>query len=254
MISIQRVDAGRGLAVAHQDPRLRIVFAGRDERDRRRPSAEPPRRDRDPRCGLGRDRGQHEIVATESAPEAHSGERAVEPTLDPWLDPAQEPLGGAAVARFDATGWFRRQIENDRLPHERRPLLPGDAVRAPRPFVLHADVEIPAIYPDVAELGYLGGHTLGELLRVEKDATEAALTERGRMNMTITLPEVSAHTLGELLMMLQIATAYAGALYQVNPYDQPGVELGKELTYGFFGRVGYQRPDAVSRDPRRIVQ
>jgi glucose-6-phosphate isomerase len=102
------------------------------------------------------------------------------------------------------------------------------------------DIEIPAVYPDIDELAYLGGHSLGELLRVEKDATEAALAQRGRMSMTIELPTVDARSVGELLMMLQIATVYAGGLYGVDPLDQPGVELGKQLTYGILGRPGFE--------------
>lgn len=115
------------------------------------------------------------------------------------------------------------------------------------------DLEIPRIYEAVEELGYLGGHTLGELLGVEKDATEAALTQRGRMNMTIEIPELSARSLGELLMFLQIATVYAGGFYGVDPLDQPGVELGKHLTYGILGRSGFDeaRGEYESREPKR---
>jgi len=102
------------------------------------------------------------------------------------------------------------------------------------------DLQIPAIYGEVPELGYLGGHSLGELLQTEMHATEAALTQRGRMNMTIELPAVDARSLGGLFMLLQIATVYAGAFYGVDPLDQPGVELGKELTYGIMGRKGYE--------------
>ncbi len=36
------------------------------------------------------------------------------------------------------------------------------------------------------------------------------------------------------------ATAFAGELYGVNAFDQPGVELGKKLTYGLMGRKGYE--------------
>lgn len=107
-----------------------------------------------------------------------------------------------------------------------------------------ADMEIPSLYPEIDELGYLGGHTLGELLQVEKEATEAALAQRGRMNMTIDLEEVNARSLGALIMLLQIATVYAGALYGVDPLDQPGVELGKQLTYGIFGRKGFEEARA----------
>jgi hypothetical protein len=59
------------------------------------------------------------------------------------------------------------------------------------------------------------------------------------MNMTIELPRIDAHALGQLFMMLQIATVYAGALYDVDPLDQPGVELGKQLTYALMGRPGF---------------
>jgi len=115
------------------------------------------------------------------------------------------------------------------------------------------DISIPSLYPDVPELGYLGGHTLAELLRIEKEATEAALTQRGRMNMTIELPRIDAHAVGELLFMLQVATVYAGGFYDVNPLDQPGVELGKQLTYGIMGRSGFEsaRAEWESREAKR---
>jgi glucose-6-phosphate isomerase len=119
---------------------------------------------------------------------------------------------------------------------------------------LPTDLAIPPSYPDVAELGYLGSRTLGELLDAERQATSAALTARGRMNMTIELPRVDAHALGELFMLLQIATVYAGALYDVDPLDQPGVELGKQLTYGLMGRAGYDAPPDTVADPDRIVR
>jgi glucose-6-phosphate isomerase len=116
------------------------------------------------------------------------------------------------------------------------------------------DLGIPNSYPDVAELGYLGGRTLGELLDAERQATSAALTARGRMNMTIELPRIDARAIGELFMMLQIATVYAGALYDVDPLDQPGVELGKQLTYGLMGRAGYDTPPPANADPDRIAR
>lgn len=115
------------------------------------------------------------------------------------------------------------------------------------------DLAIPSLYQEIEELGYLGGHTLGELLQAEMEATEAALAQRGRMNMTIELGEVNARSIGALFMMLQIATVYAGALYGVDPLDQPGVELGKQLTYGIFGRSGFEeaRAEWESREEKR---
>lgn len=104
---------------------------------------------------------------------------------------------------------------------------------------LGPDLPIPDRPGLPAEFAYLPGHTLGELLRAEFDATSAALARQGRMNATLRLPDLSAQSVGALLMFLQIATGYAGVWYGVNPFDQPGVELGKQLTFAAMGRPGY---------------
>jgi glucose-6-phosphate isomerase len=111
------------------------------------------------------------------------------------------------------------------------------------------DVPIPN-QPGVQEslppdLAYLPGHTLGELLRAEYQATSAALTQMGRMNCTLRFPDLSAETLGEAIMFFQLATGYAGAWYGIDPFDQPGVELGKRLTYAAMGRPGYEPSPAA---------
>jgi glucose-6-phosphate isomerase len=48
--------------------------------------------------------------------------------------------------------------------------------------------------------------------------------------------------MGELLMLFEVTTVLAGALYGVDPLDQPGVELSKRLTYGLLGREGFEKP------------
>ncbi len=111
---------------------------------------------------------------------------------------------------------------------------------------LGEDVPIPS-RPDLPpDLAYLPGHTMGELLRAEYEATAAALAQMGRMSCTLRLPDLSAATLGEAIMFFQLATGYAGAWYGIDPFDQPGVELGKRLTYAAMGRPGY---DAPARGP-----
>ena len=100
------------------------------------------------------------------------------------------------------------------------------------------DVRIPPGFDDVKELGYLGGHSLGELIDIEQRATAGALARRGRPNMTVTLDRVDAANVGELMMFLEIATAYAGELYEIDAFNQPGVELGKQFAYALLGRPG----------------
>ena len=116
------------------------------------------------------------------------------------------------------------------------------------------DVPIPEAYHDVDALAYLGGQTLGRLLDAERRGTTGALTRSGRMNMTVTLPALDAHAIGELLMMLQIATVYAGVFYDVDPLDQPGVELGKQLTYALMGRPGFEMPAESATGSGRVCR
>ena len=105
-------------------------------------------------------------------------------------------------------------------------------------------ITIPKTYGDMPSLGFLGGVTHNQLIKVEQDATEYALTKAKRMNMTLTLPKVTAQTLGQLLYFFEVATAYAGELLNINAFDQPGVEEGKDATYAMFGRPGYEAKKA----------
>jgi len=105
-------------------------------------------------------------------------------------------------------------------------------------------ITIPKTYADMPSLGFLGGVTHNELIKTEQAATEFALTKAGRMNMTLTLPKVTAETLGQLLYFFEVATAYAGELLNINAFDQPGVEEGKNATYAMFGRPGYEEKKA----------
>ena len=111
-----------------------------------------------------------------------------------------------------------------------------------------AQVEIPRGHPSMPALSYLGGHELGAVLEVERRATSEALRREGRPSLLLELDGLDARSLGELFMLSQLATVYAGALYGVDPLDQPGVELGKQLTYGLLGREGYPRPDLTDED------
>lgn len=102
------------------------------------------------------------------------------------------------------------------------------------------DLEIPHGDGAPEELAYLRGHTFGELLRAECRATAGALARGGRPTMTLRVSQVDAWHLGGLWMFFELATIYAGALYGVDPLDQPGVELGKQLTYYQFGHPAWQ--------------
>jgi glucose-6-phosphate isomerase len=103
-----------------------------------------------------------------------------------------------------------------------------------------ATVPIPPAFPEFSAVNYLGGHTLNELMAAEQRATELALTQNGKPNCALRLDRVDEETVGALLYLLEMQTAYTGELYNINAFDQPGVELGKEFTYGLMGRKGFE--------------
>jgi len=112
------------------------------------------------------------------------------------------------------------------------------------------DVEIPRLEPGHAALAFLGGHTLGELLDVECRATASALARAGRPSMTMEVDAADAWHVGGLMMWLMQATTLAGALYRVNPLNQPGVELGKRLASKDLGQPDVGDTAAEAGEPR----
>lgn len=102
------------------------------------------------------------------------------------------------------------------------------------------EVEIPKAFAEIPGISFLGGHTLGELITAEQLATEYALMKAQRLNFTLTLPEVNPFTVGQLIQLMEIQTAFVGELLNINAFDQPGVEEGKNATYALLGRPGYE--------------
>jgi glucose-6-phosphate isomerase len=88
---------------------------------------------------------------------------------------------------------------------------------------------------------YLGGSSLHDLLEAEREGTTQALANDGRPSITVSVERLDAFSLGALFFLYEAATAFAGELYNINAFDQPGVELGKNLAYGLLGREGYER-------------
>ncbi|MGD8319785.1 MAG: glucose-6-phosphate isomerase [Gemmatimonadota bacterium] len=162
------------------------------------------------------------------------------------LDGQPHPTGPTPMASVGATDQHSLLQLFMEGPHDKVLLFVSVEDRGP-------DVTIPDRHPGIPSLSYLGGHSLGELLDAERRATSEALRREGRPSATLALPAVDARSLGQLFMLLEVATVYAGALYGVDPLDQPGVELGKTLTYGLMGRTGYDVPELDPGDPGRTA-
>ncbi len=116
---------------------------------------------------------------------------------------------------------------------------------------------IPHGCENIPDVSFLGGHTMEELIQAENKATAFALTKAGRLNYTVELPVVNAFTLGELLYFFELQTAYAGAMLNIDTFNQPGVEAGKKATFALLGKPGYESQkaelDGAAPDEKYIV-
>jgi glucose-6-phosphate isomerase len=70
--------------------------------------------------------------------------------------------------------------------------------------------------------------TAGDFLHGFFLGTRQALAEHGRESMTITVKEISAHTVGMLIALFERAVGFYASLVNINAYHQPGVEAGKK--------------------------
>ena len=77
---------------------------------------------------------------------------------------------------------------------------------------------------------YLIGKGFGDLMSAELEGTAKALAESGCPSVKIEIDtDNMPYSLGNAFMTFEVATALAGALLGINPFDQPGVERGKIL-------------------------
>ena len=73
----------------------------------------------------------------------------------------------------------------------------------------------------------LQGQSMHTLLNLEHQSTALVLKRNQRPNITFELESLETKTLGATYFMFCLLTAITGALWEVNPFDQPGVEEGK---------------------------
>ena len=91
-------------------------------------------------------------------------------------------------------------------------------------------VPIPLDETDADTFPHIKDKTLADVIHAEFCATQQVITDTGHPNLTIRVPSLTAHTLGQLIDLYQRTTIYTGLLYGINPLDQPAVEKGKRLT------------------------
>ena len=104
------------------------------------------------------------------------------------------------------------------------------------------DVEVPMDEDNLDGLNYLAGKTLSEISRKAHDGTVEAHAEVGKVpNILLSVDEMNAFSMGELMYFFCRACAMSCYLNHVNPFNQPGVEVYKKNMFRLLGKPGYDK-------------
>jgi glucose-6-phosphate isomerase len=91
---------------------------------------------------------------------------------------------------------------------------------------------------------WLAGKPFSSLLEAESLGTRMALAANGVPLVHLDMENDGPRDAGALMMLLEAATVFTGWLMDINPLDQPAVEMGKRLANARLGAAGYPGEDA----------
>lgn len=102
------------------------------------------------------------------------------------------------------------------------------------------DVEIPENKDDLDGLNYLKGKNLAFVNQKAFEGTLQAHEETGNVPCNVIyIDKLDAKTLGYLFYFFMRACAMSAYLLDINPFDQPGVEIYKKNMFHLLGKKGY---------------
>jgi glucose-6-phosphate isomerase len=101
---------------------------------------------------------------------------------------------------------------------------------------LPKEIQMTNEFPARMEYEYFGGHTMGEQLRIEQISTEMSLVKSKCPCYRIIIPEITAYHVGGLFYFFEALVVFIAKLWDINAFNQPGVEEGKNMTYSLMGR------------------
>ena len=101
------------------------------------------------------------------------------------------------------------------------------------------DVTIEADKDNLDGLNYLAGKKLSYVNQKAFEGTLAAHVEEGQIpNIVLTLPKMDEYNLGYLFFFFMKACAMSAYLLDINPFNQPGVEVYKKRMFKLLGKPG----------------
>ena len=97
------------------------------------------------------------------------------------------------------------------------------------------ELMIPGIsLPFLEKSDFVNGQSFNALINAQCQATMQSVQQSGVSVDEIIWKCIDEASVGEMIMYYELLTSAAGALLEINTYDQPGVELGKQILQKYF--------------------
>jgi glucose-6-phosphate isomerase len=106
-------------------------------------------------------------------------------------------------------------------------------------FITISDFESDLMIPTLSlkyleKTDFVHGKSFNELINLQCAATKESLVLSGVPTDQLSFEKIDEVNIGTMILYYELLTSIVGAMMEINPYDQPGVELGKQILYKKF--------------------
>lgn len=105
-------------------------------------------------------------------------------------------------------------------------------------------VVIPSDKDNLDGLNFLAGKHVDHVNKMAELGTRIAHVDGGVPNMQVVIPQLDAHSLGQLIYFFEAACGISGYILGVNPFNQPGVEAYKRNMFALLEKPGFEQETA----------
>ena len=99
---------------------------------------------------------------------------------------------------------------------------------------------VPADEENLDGLNFLAGKHVDEVNKMAELGTQLAHVDGGVPNIRISIPQLNAYYIGQLIYFFEIGCGISGYILGVNPFNQPGVEAYKKNMFALLDKPGYE--------------
>ena len=102
------------------------------------------------------------------------------------------------------------------------------------------ELHVPSDEENLDGLNFLAGKRVDEVNKMAELGTQLAHVDGGVPNMRVSVPKLNEYYLGQLIYFFEKACGISGYLFEINPFNQPGVEAYKKNMFALLNKPGYE--------------